>query len=156
MKLWNKRSFINFLVYLYFIIHALCFESSGSGDNDPFKSLGIPDLNPKVLLEDFNRARHKAPKTDEIPKLKSIEDLPKFLKNTKIDEDEAIQVLSRFLLQDDVTLKKYGVVYDQTGFDGIQSNEKISSIGTEERLVQRARSAAKIWVFFQFEFLDYI
>lgn len=146
MKLLRKGSLIYILIYFNFILHTLCFESSGGGDGDPFKSLGIPDLNPKQLLEELDAAHNKNNKKDEIPKLKSIEDLPNFLKNSKINEDEAIKVLTRFLIQDDITLKKYGVVYDQTGFDGIHNHEKISPIGTEERLAQRARSAANIWV----------
>ncbi len=147
MKLLRKGSLFYILIYFNFILHSLCFESSGGGDSDPFKSLGIPDLNPKQLLEELDAANNKNNKKEEIPKLKSIEDLPNFLKNSKINEDEAIKVLTRFLIQDDITLKKYGVVYDQTGFDGINSHEKISPIGTEERLSQRARSAANIWVF---------
>ena len=63
-----------------------------------------------------------------------------------MNEDEGIDILTRFLIQDDLTLKKYGVVYDQTGFDGIAKDEAIGPIGTEERVVQRARSAANIHV----------
>ena len=46
-----------------------------------------------------------------------------------------------------MTLKKYGVVYDQTGFDGLPKAEPVAPIGTDERLIQRSRSAANIWVF---------
>jgi hypothetical protein len=153
MKLCKKGSFIYILIYFSFISSSLCFESSGGGtDNDPFRSLGIPDLNPKQLLEELDTSNKKT-NNEEIPKLKSIEDLPNFLKNTKMNEEEAVKVLTRFLIQDDITLKKYGVVYDQSGFDGIQHNEKISPIGTEERLTQRARSAANIWVKFFFSLL---
>lgn len=145
MKLLKKGSILNFFIYFTFIYIVFCFDSSAAGDNDPFKSLGIPDLNPKQLLEEMDSS-HKKKNNDDIPRLKSIEDLPNFLKNSKINEEDAIKVLSRFLIQDDITLKKYGVVYDQTGFDGIPNSEKISPIGTEERLLQRSRSAAKIWV----------
>jgi hypothetical protein len=55
-------------------------------------------------------------------------------------------ILTRFLIQDDFQLKKYGVVYDQSGFDGLTSGELIAPIGTEERVQQIARSAANIWV----------
>jgi hypothetical protein len=144
------------LIYLTLIIYSYCSESSSAGgDSDPFRSLGIPDLNPKQLLEELDPSSSKKTKNEEVPRLRSIEDLPNFLKNTKINEDEAVAVLTRFLIQDDITLKKYGVVYDQSGFDGIQVNEKISAIGTEERLIQRARSAANIWVN-NFTFLETI
>lgn len=147
MKFWKKASLMYILIYFTLILTNKCSEFSASGEGDPFRSLGIPDLNPKLILEELDTSStSRNTKNEEIPKLRSIEDLPKFLKNTKISEDEAIAVLSRFLIQDDITLKKYGVVYDQSGFDGLQSNEKISPVGTEERLIQRARSAANIWV----------
>jgi len=135
---------IIFLNFILFFEISVSYESSGRTD-DPFKSLGIPDLNPKQILEDLDSSNKQA-KNEEAPKLMYIQDLPNFLKNPKISEEYAIKVLSKFLLQDDINLKKYGVVYDQSGFDGIQNTEKISQLGTEERLVQRARSAAKIWV----------
>jgi hypothetical protein len=146
MKLLKRGSLIYILIYFNFILHSLCFESLSAGDSDPFKSLGIPDLNPKQLLEELDAAHNKNHNNEQIPKLSAIEDLPNFLKNSRIKEDEAIKVLTRFLIQDDITLKKYGVVYDQSGFDGIHNTEKISPIGTEERLIQRARSGANIWV----------
>jgi len=146
MKFWKKASSMYILIYITIILYSHCSESSASGDSDPFRSLGIPDLNPKQILEELDSSPSQITKNEEVPRLRSIEDLPKFLKNTKINEEEAIQVLTRFLIQDDLTLKKYGVVYDQSGFDGIQANEKISPVGTEERLIQRARSAANIWV----------
>jgi hypothetical protein len=147
MKFWKKASSMYILIYITIILYSHCSESS-SGDSDPFRSLGIPDLNPKQILEELDSSSSQKTKNEEVPRLRSIEDLPKFLKNTKINAEEAIQVLTRFLIQDDVTLKKYGVVYDQSGFDGIQANEKIYQVGTEERLIQRARSAAYIWVNF--------
>ena len=84
----------------------------------------------------------------QVPKLRSIEDVPAFLKNGNMDEDEGVKILTRFLIQDDFQLKKYGVVYDQSGFDGLTSGELIAPIGTEERVQQIARSAANIWVIF--------
>ena len=139
---------------LIFIISALMIividaNSSLSNEKDPFKSLGIPDLNPKALLEELEvETAKKDPKKDPkgLPQLKTIDDLPNFLKNSNLNEEEGIKTLTRFLIQDDFTLKKYGVVYDQSGFDGITSGERIAPIGTEERLMQRARSAANIWV----------
>ena len=37
-------------------------------------------------------------------------------------------------------------MYDQSGFDGLPKAEPLAPIGTDERLIQRARSAANIWV----------
>ena len=42
-------------------------------------------------------------------------------------------------------MKKIGAIYDQSGFDGLNPIESISSKGTEERLKQRARSAANLF-----------
>jgi hypothetical protein len=111
--------------------------------------LGIPDLNPKNLLQEIegeSSGSAKKGKSKGLPQLKTIDDLPNFLKSSNLNEDDGIKILTRFLIQDDFTLKKYGVVYDQSGFDGIISGERIAPIGTEERLTQRARSAANIWV----------
>lgn len=149
MKFLKKASSVYILIYSTLIVYSYCSQSLAAGDSDPFRSLGIPDLNPKQLLEELDTSHSKKNKIEEVPRLRSIQDLPNFLKNSKLNEDEAIAVLTRFLIQDDITLKKYGVVYDQSGFDGIQANEKISPIGTEERLIQRARSAANIWVNYQ-------
>ena len=131
-------------------------------DRDPFNALGIPDLNPKTLLMEIDQENNKNKPKNEAPQLKTIDDLPNFLQKSNLSEDEGIKVLTRFLIQvkiniiqDDLTLKKYGVVYDQSGFDGLPKAEPLAPIGTDERLVQRARSAANIWVFiplyFQFK-----
>lgn len=148
MKL-NRLLCLSISVFL--ILNIILGESScisiSSADKDPFKSLGIPDLNPKSLLQEIDLQEKKNTKNQPTTtQLKSIEDLPNFLKNSKLNEDEAIKVLTRFLIQDDYMLKKHGVVYDQTGFDGLPQGERISDIGTEERLQQRARSASNIWV----------
>ena len=123
-------------------------------DKDPFNALGIPDLNPKTLLMEIDQENNKNKPKNEAPQLKTIDDLPNFLQKSNLSEDEGIKVLTRFLIQvnitftqDDLTLKKYGVVYDQNGFDGLPKAEPLAPIGTDERLVQRARSAANIWVF---------
>lgn len=142
--------FIALLSCLLVELNIAYANSSAIADKDPFRSLGIPDLNPKALLEEINSEDHKEKdKSKTLPQLKTIDDLPAFLKNSKMNEEEGIKVLTRFLIQDDFTLKKYGVVYDQTGFDGISSGERIAPVGTEERLSQRARSAANIWVYYK-------
>lgn len=145
-----KRGFViyAFLVVIYLLeTQRVSGSATHTNEKDPFKSLGIPDLNPKALLselEDDNK-NSKNPQKTAI-QLKSIDDLPNFLKSSNLNEEEGVKVLTRFLIQDDFTLKKYGVVYDQSGFDGIGHGERIAPIGTEERLVQRSRSAANIWV----------
>ncbi len=152
-----KRGFV-IIAFSMFILLLSSGEvaASNSNDKDPFKSLGIPDLNPKALLSELDGEGSRNSKKDSAknrPQLKSIDDLPNFLKSSNLNEEEGVKVLTRFLIQDDFTLKKYGVVYDQTGFDGIGSGERIAPIGTEDRLMQRARSAANIWV--RFCLLDY-
>ncbi len=151
-----------FLKLFYFAVFLLCphlilstesILSSSTNTNDPFKTLGIPDLNPQSILAEIDAQEKKLNnkgKQRNIPKLKSIDDLPNFLKSNSMDEGQGIELLTRFLIQDDLTLKKYGVVYDQTGFDGIPKDESIASVDSEERLGQRARSAANIWVYFIF------
>jgi hypothetical protein len=129
------------------ILVSVDFSSCVASENfnsDPFAALGIPDLSPKKVMEEIDVKSDKS-KSKGLPQLKSMDDLPNFLKNTSANEDDAIKILTRFLIQDDFTLKKYGVVYDQTGFDGLGKEEIIAGIGTEERLNQRAKSSANIW-----------
>lgn len=65
--------------------------------NDPFSALGIPDLNPKALLKELETEK----KDDKKPytQLKTIEDLPKFLANSNLNEDDGIKILTKFLIQ---------------------------------------------------------
>lgn len=120
-------------------------NNAKSGDRDPFLALNIPNLDPKAMLKEIEQEQDKTKPKGPV-KLKSIEDLPNFLKNSNMNEEESVKILTRFLIQDDYMLKKKGVVYDQTGFDGLSPNEKPAAIGTEERLIQRAKSSANIWV----------
>ena len=108
------RDYLLFTLILIFISVDLS-NSTESVNSDPFAALGIPDLSPKKVMSEIEvkNEKQKGP-----PQLKSMEDLPNFLKNTNVNEEDGIKVLTRFLIQDDFTLKKYGVVYDQTGFDG--------------------------------------
>ena len=112
-------------------------------NKDPFDALGIPDINPKQMIEELD-SEEKPKQNEQKVQLKTIDDLPNFLQKSNLNEDEGIEILTRFLIQDDITLKKYGVIYDQTGFDGIPLDETRAPFGTEERLSQRARSAANI------------
>jgi hypothetical protein len=124
------------------LVKSSSFENNNS---DPFAALGIPDLSPKKVMEEIDKKANDPRNNKGIPQLRSMEDLPNFLKLSSINEEEGIKILTRFLIQDDYTLKKYGVVYDQTGFDGLGEEEIIAPIGTEERLNQRAKSSANIW-----------
>jgi hypothetical protein len=115
---------------------------------DPFAVLGIEEMSPKTILQEIDQQenmKHGRKSSDNMPQLKSLEDLPKFLKSSNLNEEEGIKILTRFLIQDDFTLKKYGVVYDQSGFDGLSKDESIAPVGTEERLIQRSKSGANIW-----------
>lgn len=110
--------------------------------NDPFQILGVENLDPKKLLEDIDK-ENKA--KNEVNELNTIEDLPGFLKTSRLSDEEVMEVLSRFILQDDVILKQYGSVYDKTGFDGIPEIKELP-IYEEDRLLTRAKSAAIIFV----------
>ncbi|MCQ2818882.1 MAG: hypothetical protein MJ252_16575, partial [archaeon] len=121
---------------------------------DPFEYLGIKSFNPQDMLREIEQQAKESnkgilnnsfDKRKNMPKLKTIDDLPDFLKNSNLEEGEALSMLTKFLINDDVKMKKYGVVYDQSGFDGLNPIESISPEGTEERLKQRARSAANLY-----------
>lgn len=104
--------------------------------------LGVDELNPKKLLEELDNENNKSAKTDQ---LNTIEDLPGFLKSSKLSDEELMEVLSRFLLQDDINLKQYGAVYDRTGFDGIPEIKELPLI-EEQRLAIRAKSSAIVYI----------
>jgi hypothetical protein len=71
-------------------------SQSSSMSKDPFSALGIPDLNPKELLKEIdNKKEEKKPYTQ----LKTIEDLPKFLSESNLSEEEGIKILTKFLIQ---------------------------------------------------------
>lgn len=131
-------------ILLLFIIHLRLVVLQ-----DPFKMLGIPALSPSNLDESITNELIinplKVPSVKYTPELKTIEDLPIFLEKAKLDENEGVKILSKFLIADDYFLKKYGAVFDQTGFDGLLDNEPIAPYGSPMRLVQRAKSAAQIW-----------
>jgi hypothetical protein len=138
----KKTQFCKILVWL-FLLHFIVGQ-------DPFSLLGIPSLNPSAIFNDdyqnpnsYKKMNNAHPK--EIPVLKSLEDLPAFLRSANLSEKEGLCIISRFLLSDDFLLKKYGAVFDQTGFDGLMSNEAVYPVGSKERLSQRARSAAKLY-----------
>jgi hypothetical protein len=144
MKLLLKV--LNILLYIFISSVSLKCQGLGGESSDPFKSLGIPDLNPQRMLEELDLYKKKNVRTNEEVKLKSIADVPKFLKYSNITQEEAIETVSKFLLQDDSYLKTLGVIFDQSGFEGLKKGTKIANFGTEERLIQRAKSSAYLWV----------
>lgn len=138
-----------FLLIFDYVYHTLAIQLKQPGknhkndDSDPFSSIGIPELDAKQILDEIDKEKHKEPVSDE---LNTIDDLPNFLKYSKLSDDDAMAVLTRFLLQDDVSLKDLGAVYDHTGFDGMKSQVKALPEEPEERAFVRARSAATIYV----------
>lgn len=145
MKFLQKGLFVILFVYFNSLSMNYC-QSFGGDGSDPFKSLGIPDLNPQKMLDDIETSKNKNVRTNEVIKLKSIADVPKFLKYSNITQEEAIETISKFLIQDDSNLKSLGVIYDQTGFDGLKKGTKIADFGSEERLIQRVKSSSYLWV----------
>lgn len=118
---------------------------------NPFTLLGIPTLNPsQIFREESEYSNSKQSQnsftTSKTSSIKSLNDLPAFLQKLNLNEEEGLKVISKYLLSDDFNLKKYGVIFDQTGFDGLMSMEQIYPVGSKERLIQRARSSAKIYV----------
>ncbi len=117
-------------------------------NQDPFLALGIPNFNPSQIF-DWNKGINQSNEiTDlkDIPKIKTVDDLQKYLKRGNFDETQGLTIISKFLIADDYFLKKNGVVFDLTGLDGLNQSEIVFSYGTKERLLQRAKSAAKIYV----------
>lgn len=117
-------------------------EDNQDDSGDPFKAIGVEELNPKKLLDEIENENNHS---HDVNELNTIEDLPGFLKTSKLSDEELMEVLSRFLLQDDVTLKQYGAVYDKTGFDGVKEIKELPLI-EEERNTIRAKSAATVYV----------
>ena len=143
---------MKYQIYLYICLLILINKSlelrtNIFNDDDPFAILGIKSIDKAQILEKVEKSEHKTNSNikKKYPKLKTIEDLPTFLKHAELNEDEALNILTKFLIQDDIKLKKYGAIFDETGFDGLNPIEPISAEGTEERLNQRARSAANIY-----------
>jgi len=108
MKYKSKIFFYFKLVFCFSMINFLDSVKSpkrsapslrdSSNNKDPFSALGIPDLNPKALLKELeseNKKDDKKPYTQ----LKTIEDLPKFLANSNLNEDDGIKILTKFLIQ---------------------------------------------------------
>jgi hypothetical protein len=130
-------------VKIFVLIFLLHFTSAS---NDPFSMLGIPTLNPSQIFnnelsETFSRSK---PIKVVVP-LKGIDDLPRFLQQSKLPQEEGLKIISKFLIADDYMLKKFGAVFDQTGFDGLMNLEMVLPKGDKGRDAQRAKSAAKLF-----------
>ena len=117
---------------------------------DPFTMLGIPALTPDFLDDKFDNHNLKLrPSKSRNLRYSSdkyiLQDLPFFLEKAEKNNMNQGKTMSKFLIADDYFLKKYGAVYDETGFDGLLESERVAPIGSPIRLVQRAKSAATIW-----------
>lgn len=139
----NTFTFINLIKLLVLTI----LINLSSASIDPFSMLGIPSLNPSQIFnyelpEKFSRNK---PLQQSVAPLKSIEDLPRFLQQSKLSLEEGIQIISKFLIADDYMLKKFGAVFDQSGFDGLMNLEMVLPKGNKGRDSQRAKSAAKLF-----------
>lgn len=84
-------------------------------------------------------------KTEEIPRLETIDDLPAFVESSYFNTRAGVNMLTKFLTEDDDQLKENGGIFDQTGFDGLDKSEDVYPPGTEMRLKQRARSAVNLY-----------
>jgi hypothetical protein len=69
-----------------------------------------------------------------------------FLGNSSDSPPVGMQLISQFLLEDNSILDQNGGVVDRTGIEGLSLSEKPAPIGTAERLKQRARSAASLYL----------
>jgi len=135
------------LLQILFLI--ICINYSFT--EDPFSALGIPNLNPSQIFnsdEGMNQVKDNniISNINNIPKIKTVEDLQKFLKKGNFDENQGLTIVLKFLISDDFALKKGGAVFDLTGYDGLNSSEMVFPAGSKERLLQRAKSAARIFV----------
>lgn len=72
-------------------------------------------------------------KKDEIPKLETIDDLPAFVESAYFNTKAGVNMLTKFLTEDDDQLKENGGIFDQTGFDGLDKTEDIYPLNTEMR-----------------------
>ncbi len=140
----NKLLLFN--ISILFIIFG--FALSNQVSNKFFSEFDLEELNPKNFLEQIEK--ETKPKIEETKylQLKSIEDLPKFLQHNNLNEDEGVEILTKFLIVDDLSIKKLGAIYDQTGFDGLNQDEIKAPAGTDDRLIQRSKSSGNIYVSF--------
>lgn len=135
-------------IFLQIFFLIICINYSYT--DDPFSALGIPNLNPSQIFntnDGINQVKdNNISHINNIPKIKTVEDLQKFLKRGNFDEIQGLSIVLKFLISDDFVMKKNGAVFDLTGYDGLNSSEMVFPAGSNERLLQRAKSAAKLFV----------
>ena len=131
------------IIFLFICIKSVLLEK-------PFNLLGIPNYNQNQM----NNLNSQSKNTENdfninlnnTPNIENIQDLEKFLRRGNFDEIQGLNIISKFLIADNYLLKKNGVVFDLTGNDGLESTDIIYPVESNDRLVQRARSAAKLYV----------
>jgi hypothetical protein len=143
-----KHSLIFKLIFLILFASIICIKQ------DPFDYLGIPSMNTKMFESQLKIQPSRMKYNIKGQELSSIEDLPNFLEKSNLSQEEGVKVLSKFLLADDYFMKKYGAVFDKTGFDGLPDSEPIAPPNSPLRIEQRAKSAAQIWVNFHLHRLN--
>lgn len=77
---------------------------SADMEMDPFKELGIPQVS-------FGGDSLKE-KTEEIPRLETIDDLPAFVESSYFNTRAGVNMLTKFLTEDDDQLKENGGIFD--------------------------------------------
>lgn len=77
-------------------------------------------------------------------KLDYLNDLPRFLETQT--KSSQMNLLTKFLIEDEEILKDNNGVFDETGRDGIDPSEDSYPKDSEENYNQRARSAATLWI----------
>lgn len=125
----NHRVF--FLMSIVFFV-LLNFSLGFSDRSDAFSILGIPTLNPREMLRDIESDEQK----------QELNLMNGFLKTKPTRRFQSGNVLPT----EEKVANDYGVVSDVSGFDGLGLDEIHGLEGTEERLIQRCRSAANLYV----------
>ncbi len=106
----------------------------------------IPKIDANKFLKSEVEVEKKPTSIKSGLKIKTIDDLPTFLQQNKFKEKEGLCIVNRYLLSQDIWIKKYGGVFDQSNFDGLSNSEPLSQPRSLEWNAQRARSAANLWV----------
>ena len=124
------------ILKLVLFVKLVTIIMSADMEMDPFKELGIPQVS---------LGGESKPKEAEVPRLETIDDLPAFVESSYFNTRAGVNMLTKFLTEDDDQLKENGGIFDQSGFDGLDKSEDVYPVGTEMRLKQRARSAVNLY-----------
>lgn len=121
-----------FLLSIVFFV-LLNFSLGFSDRSDAFSILGIPNLNPREMLRDIESDEQK----------QELDQMNNYINRGKPSKGNPSgnETLSKGRTPD-----QFGAVQDISGFDGLSLEETHGLEGTEERLVQRCRSAANLYV----------